>query len=42
MAIDLLMFGYPFSGDLHVSPDSLHVALLTLPGGQALSTPETH
>ncbi len=23
----ILMFGYPFSGDLRVSPDSFHVAL---------------
>ena len=30
----LLMFGYPFSGDLCVSPDSFRIALFTLPQGQ--------
>ena len=24
----ILMFGYPFSGDLRVGPDSFHVALM--------------
>ncbi len=32
----LLMFGYPFSGDLCVSPDSFRVALLALPQNQSI------
>ncbi len=33
----LLMFGYPFSGDLSVSPDSFRIALFTLPRGQPIA-----
>ncbi len=33
----ILMFAYPFSGDLQVSPDSFRIALFTLPQGQPIA-----